>query len=334
MLQLVLSLVVFLLILSPFICFESEKALARDKEDLWVFLHYHKVGTVLLYHMLEPLKYNPIINPGQKLRLNLNDKNVTSVEMLSRIFASSDIAVLKVYDNSFHKMWTYAIGKCNKRVKLVHITRDPFELVLSAYLYHSKTDEMWAMSEQYITPFFDENLLSSSGQLDALNQLAISLRNKYDPHHNMSFQSYTRAAHENDDVFDAIRINALFELPYIQAMSSPYILPEMRNVYTAKMEDFDIMNENKYKDALKKMLDFLYSGGKSCSFCKAITKEILLQQIFNTSFPSDTNPDLHHVTRFDMREKLRNTYIQRLKLDPTLGPILNSFNTSIQSVSS
>ena len=86
MLQFVLSLVVILLISSPLLCFEPEKALTRDEEDLWVFLHYHKVGTVLLYHMLEPLKYNPIINSDQKLRLTLNDKDVTSVETLSGIF--------------------------------------------------------------------------------------------------------------------------------------------------------------------------------------------------------------------------------------------------------
>ena len=197
MLQLVFSLVLFFLVLPSVLCFEPEKALTHE-EDLWVFLHYHKVGTVLLYHMLEPMKDSPIINSGKKLRLTFNNDNVTSVEMLARMFASSDIVVLKVYDISFHKIWKEAIVNCNKRVKLVHMTRDPFELALSAYLYHIRTNEMWALSDQYVTPVFDELLLSTHSQLDALNQLAISLRNKYDPYHNMSFQLYTRAAHENE----------------------------------------------------------------------------------------------------------------------------------------
>jgi len=97
----------------------------------WGLLHYHKTGHDLALSLLTPFK------PPQCKKTTLGHvPKSTDLSLSLKTFFKNDISMLTGGFLQFN--WKKTLSNENHHVRIVHFVRDPYDMVMSGYLYHSQ----------------------------------------------------------------------------------------------------------------------------------------------------------------------------------------------------
>lgn len=110
----------------------------------WLFLHYHKTGYSITNQLASVFAGDPC-NAVIKKQHNRVDERENQ-----RSTALSDIGVVAGAEMDFD--WNAALFQgFFQSFRIVHFTRDPFDMVVSGYLYHSEDPppERWLSKKDY-----------------------------------------------------------------------------------------------------------------------------------------------------------------------------------------
>ena len=111
-------------------------------EEHWIFVSHHKTGTVLLdtfmHAVVLPLLRMSIPGVQFEKKLSRNLPGHGSSYHNPPDWKHSRVHLYHVFDPT---AWR-AIASAGHRFRLVHLVRDPVELVVSGYWYHMRTDDL------------------------------------------------------------------------------------------------------------------------------------------------------------------------------------------------
>lgn len=119
----------------------------EDHKNHWVFIHYHKTGHDLSIHLAEVFE-----SPPCSADVDKRFKKRTDARVNKNLISKLDISVMAAPDMPFD--WnTDLLGKDDESMKFVHHVRDPFDMVVSGYLYHSEdpppAPETWLLKDDF-----------------------------------------------------------------------------------------------------------------------------------------------------------------------------------------
>lgn len=98
----------------------------------WIFIHYHKTGHDLARRLAQTFQTWPC----SALVFHSFLRRVPLQNQL-RLLHGTDVAVVAAPDVQI--AWNSSfLNQTNSTLKMVHFVRDPYEMILSAYLYHSQ----------------------------------------------------------------------------------------------------------------------------------------------------------------------------------------------------
>lgn len=109
----------------------------------WILIHYHKSGHDLVQRITDffrnDVKASIYGNYSATARQNISEQ---------MIHFSQDIIILHSPNIPFH--WIDFHSRRNN-VKIVHFVREPYDMVMSGYLYHSQSPspEKWERNMEY-----------------------------------------------------------------------------------------------------------------------------------------------------------------------------------------
>lgn len=109
----------------------------------WAFLHYHKTGHDLCRHIVSGLASSCTLGKSNIPKRNsLFNHTVEAFESivldksLKTMYSQSDVAFFVPGALAFD--WTKAFQYPHHQIRFIHFIRDPFETIMSGYLYHSQ----------------------------------------------------------------------------------------------------------------------------------------------------------------------------------------------------
>jgi hypothetical protein len=108
------------------VAMDSTVSKTTDSGVHWIFLHYHKTGAVLSEKIATAIALN-------RFSL-LDDKNKRKDFLIGE---SADIILS--HGGNFLFNWTQTLSKPNLLYRVVHLVRDPYDMVISGLLYHSQS---------------------------------------------------------------------------------------------------------------------------------------------------------------------------------------------------
>lgn len=105
---------------------------SANHTDHWIFIHYHKTGHDLARRLGQMFQ----IWPCSAVVFHSFFRRVPIQNQL-RLLHGTNLAVVAAPD--VQMPWTSVfLNQTNSHLKMVHFVRDPFDMILSAYLYHSQ----------------------------------------------------------------------------------------------------------------------------------------------------------------------------------------------------
>lgn len=113
----------------------------------WIFVHYHKTGHDLARRLADVFRSNPCsanVRYGFVRRIHVSHHIDSILATDIAVMAGADMQV--AWNGSF-------LNAPPSHVRMVHFLRDPFDMVLSAYLYHSQDVppglELWLKNSHF-----------------------------------------------------------------------------------------------------------------------------------------------------------------------------------------
>lgn len=261
----------------------------------WVLIHYHKTG-----HDLVQTVTDLIIHRTNASYWNKKDTTRNNISPFIKDF-HQNIIELHAPDMPFD--WNEQFGRLDTNVKIVHFVREPYDMILSGYLYHSQNpspvSEKWErqLDFQPCMPsskkshlrqdqrHYDEELASAKSNLSNLSahistvrKLCNELYNKYNHGRTMSYDHILWNAKDNADVFDGIRIEASRSIVSIDGgdllrMAANAVRERQSGFKLSKrffLADFSLSNKERYNTSVYGLFSFLMApscqtgAGNSC----------------------------------------------------------------------
>lgn len=187
----------------------------------WAFIHYHKTGHDLCDYFSN-LLFNGSMLSSDTCKNVVTDElhNVVDVDS-ERDMLRADTTIIRPYHFEFEKVFNVDAHS----FRVVHFVREPFDMVISGYLYHRQVP--YPLPEKFLgRPSFDpcefnrtamhtmfipsltsftRNKVNISEMVDSVVQLCYALREKYPAE---DFNKALIAAKHGSDVLDGMRLEA------------------------------------------------------------------------------------------------------------------------------
>lgn len=320
---------------------------------MWLFIHYHKTGHELTRKLVASFT-NHCENTSWAYRPYHRAVPREDIEIFD-----TDISIL-ASPELFFENWIETFSSQERKFRIAHFVRDPFDMIVSGYIYHaqdpSPLSERWERELSYHPCLFHksgptEGLPFLSKQFSGLNgdrdgeilgklygvvNLCHKLYSKYKSYPNMTFDQVLRAAKsETGDVFDGIRIEAsrtilspngdLLRMG-INALRENTSRAIARRFYTSEFPIGQLFPFTRASDRLYRFLMADHALVKQPFFkCMDSARAVLEAQkvAFVQSAPQAVFNTSLHVTAHLMPPVARDAYVQRLRDDPVLAPILD-----------
>eukprot|EP01031_Cornospumella_fuschlensis_P028862 gene28862-34832_t len=223
-----------------------------------------------------------------------------------------------------------------------HSALDKFEPLIRA---HGKVEEMIKLYSSIDRLCIEVRVIFGKrttyhNSLLALGRLNASTVNSFPkPAAAQAFlQSMPKYTHDSEkfgpDLYPAVRMEALRTLREVENMAITKLHEEPSMSMSMSLEDFGVGNITKFRDAAKKMVDFvLRDAPKSSSIKKCMSSDKMVESVVQASFldPSvvakpppagSKRTTVTHVTQGLMSKETQLEYISRLRRDPVLGAYL------------
>lgn len=318
---------------------------AETVEDSYVFIHYHKTGHDLSRKLGAAIQTSSCIT-------RVFDMPRGDIVQQMKTLQSKSITYFRGPDALFD--WS----KFKSGAKIVHFVRDPTDLIISGYLYHSEVPppgpEGWlhdpkqsmckpnALNGEYIKTI--ENFAgayinaSLSTLVSNVYKLCLELKKKYDT--KTIYASLKLADKNSTDIphrMEGLRVEAVRTL---QAEIAGDILRMVANamydahapqgmVRRAYMTEFPSGEKATFEDTVGGIIDFFDPSGK-CIDKQAAVKHASTEAFIDTA-PTTRGQDARgqHVTQGLMSPAMHAFYRQRLLLDPDIGPLLHVLSLAL-----
>lgn len=377
------SVLVYLLIINFLfvVVISSDHGDHEDHTPHWVFILYHKTGFRLTSLIAKPF--------FEKCDSGVIDC-LKSVQPTLQMLERSNITRLNAPEMYEVKSWQdeYKL-KTNKGIRFVHFVRDPFDIVLSGYLYHGQTPrpepEVWLNDRRYnpcegnlsktmqyadeISQFVHEyqqnsthDTIAGAGSHIILNILPSDIHemvlkahtmcqelvSKYSsPTYHELLQHFTPYNHMDallynksldDLVFDGVRIEALRSMfpernGHILRMAANALTESRssrgssRRVFTS---EFPVGDRKTFYNSISSLLNFLWhddlESPRMQRFWGCFNDDVIIEAVIDSAFassvPEEKKEKATHITVDLMSSTVKEHYKQRLREDPTLGPLL------------
>lgn len=317
----------------------------------WVLIHYHKTG-----HELCNYFGSYVFQYSNCKRVKVSNIKPFWTQDAGKLL-NSDVSILKPHGFEWQKVFNVA----GHSFRVVHFVREPFDMVMSGYLYHSEipAPEGWLNNENFDPCFVEEkkevdiirnkylpaiqkytqNKVNITKMYDDILKLCRQLSSKNNKY---SFNNQLHIA-SNASVFEGVRLEAVRALILGDHLSMAYnTLQEssakqskninVRRTFTA---EFPVQDVAFYRRSTVSLYDFLMPVVRDEVFYKcfenkeeAVESAIksafhdLPQMLSNDSSKKDKPKADAHITGGSMPKEDRQKYIKRLEEDPVLGPFL------------
>lgn len=265
----------------------------------WLFIHYHKTGHDLSHKMVSRLvgrcHLSEAIAPKRQSIFDTSFKAyIDSIDGLPKDVLTTNDIIYSVA-GAFAFNWTAAFQHNTHKTRIVHFIRDPFETVLSGYLYHTQEPppptEGWMkkpnmsfcpkdvssvmklgkiLGEHYGNEEVVVNWLQNAVR-DCDNLLSSVRKNESD-----SFLTFLHRASSSQslmptqdpaqkNLYPAIRMEAyraLFATDFmggdLLSMAVNVVFQQPNIARAFHLEDFAIGNETRFRETAQSMFSFLY----------------------------------------------------------------------------
>jgi len=258
----------------------------------WGLLHYHKTGHDLALSLLTPFK------PPQCKKTALGHVPKSSDLSLSlKTFFKSDISMLTGGFLQFN--WKKTLSLENHHVRIIHFVRDPYDMVMSGYLYHSqqRAPESWLLESRFNPCKYDEDIMfgmyakvlgSFIGDIPKVERLINSvidvchqLNNTYGGGKFNPLLKKAKVFTENGtfDLYDGVRLEAARSILYYKG--GHVLLMGVNALFEANatkskrvfLSDFPMSNRTKYRESVSSLFTYLMKPPTSCSNTTSCPKE-------------------------------------------------------------
>lgn len=328
----------------------------------WLVLHYHKTGHDLTRALFE------VISKELGLSLADNKGPRRTLWKLEEYVGEGKPNVLPYFQSNvniqggaeMHFKWKDFI---KMQFKVLHFVRDPFDYVISAYLYHSQSPPppekfvrqrrfnpcMYSKKsiDVYLKELglFHEDVITVSKAINGTIALCESLH-KHGPLH----KELQHLAQTSVNEVNALQLEACRSIISDEIDGGGDLLRMTVNALRAKeagsdraktvyLHQFPLKNETIWRRSLLSVLEFLlYETGHSRRKLSGISDVIdrLVNSTFDKAFVKNgttvensiENTGVHVTSTFISSEK-RQIYLKSLKEDPVLGPLLLIFQRII-----
>lgn len=313
----------------------------------YLFCYYHKTGTKMITNFAKILQTTSC-KTGERNYLPMYDDILSSIHMIS----NNSVNMMRSPDALF--TWS----KFGRSAKIVHLVRDPVDLIVSGYLYHSQVPppEKWLHEERhemcrpigshraFITALQKVPVARNlSSLVEKAHELCKDLTSKYHAH--STYGVLKNADGNYSDIYEGMRVeavrsifqggraeqlrmaaNALWERTAPLGLSMRFFLSE-----------FPAGNIGVFNESMSKMIDFLngQSGehdNNNSSQTMCIDKASTMERSVNYVYVPDTavsaikkNPRRAvHITGGFLSAEAKDYYKHKLLVDPVLGPLLRA----------
>lgn len=321
----------------------------------WIFVHYHKTGHDLARRLADVLHTEPCktvvrYNFARRIHVSHHISGIIATDIA--VMAGSDMQV--PWNGSF-------LNTSPSNVRMVHFLRDPFDMVLSAYLYHSQEVppglELWLKNGNFDPCAIDFETLVNvyairigeyTGDALYITELIIStmdicndLYHRQPENTKRGYGAVLQSLSKHDGLLleacrsilsatggDILRMgtNALFENSTVN-----------RNSYRVFMPEFSISNITQFTQASRNLFTYLLSDNGihephfwSCiDVPRAMDRSVELAYIGknatrNAVISSNKKRDSSvHVTQGMVTAQERSEMKEFLRGHPAVGPLLS-----------
>ena len=248
-----------------------------NSENHWIIVHYHKTGHDLARKLAQVFN-----GKSCKAEVKFHFERRVNIRIHIPLLQEVDIAVLAAPDIPI--TWNdHLLEQHNVKIKFVHFVRDPFDMVMSGYLYHgqevSPALEKWLKLPEFNPCSFDHHAMydvygkvigESIGQPELITELISGtittceeINSRYDSNNQLGYNARLRLMSREDGALleaarsilsksggDILRMatNALYEQHTLGVNSLRVFLPE-----------FSVGNKTQFVAASKRLYSFLMS---------------------------------------------------------------------------
>lgn len=314
----------------------------------WIFIHYHKTGHDLARKFGQIFQVQPcnaVVFHSFLRRIPIQNQ--------VRLLQGTDVAIVAAPDVRIPWDATF-LNQTNSKVKTVHFVRDPYDMIISAYLYHSQSPppskEAWLKYSAFDPCEVDMNQIqvfadvvgASYGNVDLfmhLIQQAVSVcTDIYKRQQNIGAHGYSAALRsltkEEGVLLEAARsvinvrggdilrtaTNALFEHR-----------THSKVTYRVFLNDFPVGNVSRFAASSSKLFTFLMDRQEAdkAHFSDCMDVATAVQRSIDLVFISETNSTgvvnrSTHVTKNFISDEERISLKMILKTHRVFAPILNT----------
>lgn len=358
----------------------------------WIFLFYHKSGYELTAKLARIFDC-----PSTSIKFDC-ERLISSRDDRKRLVDKiSNADITRVEASNLFAPWKEMFFRPSHQYRIVHFTRDPFDMIVSGFLYHSQFPPPYSEKANLENPntmnvcISDPAILSAQSQ--ALGNLrgekaavklnkwiadvqvqCVNLMQKYSARRDVTTYNELLLAIRNqesgsdlgNDLFDGLRIeaartiiskhggdllrmtiNALYERHNSSGSKSSNSNNNNNNAKMAmrmQLKDFPSGKEGQFVASTKKLYHHLVPDTDSAvaiqhKFWQCVDEATMVQRAVKSAFISNATiakqklnkqkndsvgkkSSAFHITSHSLDSAARASYIDRLRGDDALGPIL------------
>ena len=315
----------------------------------WIFIHYHKTGHDLARKLGQIFQLRPcraIVFHSFLRRIPLQNQ--------PRLLQGTDVAIVAAPE--VQVPWNASfLNQTNSEVHMVHFVRDPFDMIVSAYLYHSQSTppgkEAWLKYPTFDPCETDMNQLQHFANILGLPYGSVSLfmhlieqslslcTDMFRRHPSLGANGYS-AALRSLTIEDGLLLEAARSILNVKGgdilRMGTNALFEQRtqnnSSYRVFLDDFPVGNVTRFAQSSHKLFTHLMSSRNSSkshfSDCidvaTAVRRSIDLVYIPDANATDTTLDRSTHVTKNLISSEERKSLKSVLKTHRVFGPILNT----------
>lgn len=327
----------------------------------WIFVHYHKTGHDLARKLSEVFAEHKACHVKNRHQFQRR----ISVDIHLPMLRAIDIAVMAAPD--IQKPWNSSLlGDDTVLARFVHFLRDPYDMVMSGYLYHSQDEapgiELWLKNPTFDPCAVDRKPLYGNfgtavgldyGDVVHVTQLlkgiektcqAIKTKSSTQPR---GYNAVLRSLSKEDGVIleaarsilsatggDILRMatNVIYQTNTINS-----------HTYRVFLQDFSVGNRTRFEGSSRRMFSFLMSDIEShhnapsartvAPFWSCMTVDDAVHRAVELAYVSDAGSGGDkgvHVTQGMISPGERMRLVQHLRDHPSIGPLLDIVSDILQ----
>lgn len=311
-----------------FACCYLSSVHAKHDRVHWIWLFYHKTGTVFSENIISRFAEYCTLEEG--LDRTGPGLNMSEHYQNNPTFMEADL--IGAAPQALIGHWDALFANPGHRYRIIHFIRDPFSLILSAYAYHSQMPppERWISTNRLYCPKGDflyaellggfignvslvqawEHRIAENCQeflrvfqekatyghllqhLSNGSEAPLTINAAAHTHYLRTIHPYKHDAQYGTDLYLAIRMEAFRSLHELLNEVMTKLHESSDLAMTMTMEEFGVGNKTQFRVAAKRMMTFLMDvkPKQKCPMCKCMDMDTAVELALEVAFIDPTAP--------------------------------------------